>query len=374
MAQALKTPIPEHVYLGKFFDGYPSHCETTPSSWVVWNDTASKEFILRACHAELQLLKPEWTDMITAVPFSDENSLEYLRMLIRGPFRSLSDLIRLERIDKNYALLLSDLNRWPANVLMNFCIASRVPIEFKTFLPPWAELCEKGYDPTLAFLIVYSRGYKVYRYSGEDKNPASTILPRSFDVDRGGHMWVDPSSSWSNVLNGNIVKPSQAFTVAPSEVCPTNVIWGTSDDWKVIQNLTDEQVVEFFTSRIEVLIPPPMWVPPPKKKKAFAIPPAGFAPALQPHNPFVLDPALLQWHNAMQHHILHDGPDPGPPPGQPVPGHGIHDEIVVQHNAQGAWGMAQPDEPQPQPIGMINEVEEEDGFPDDWDADPVIED
>lgn len=278
MAKSPYAELPEPLKsnLPALFASYPDLCETSPSSWFVWTDGKSKEHISSVCHAAMCYDGNGWDDMITAVPKDDELSLEYLRMLIRGPFRSMSDLIKLDRVGKNYFLHIMSLGKWPANVLMNFCIASRIPIEFHFMLSNWYARCEKGFDPTLAWLLTYSYGTKF----GEKKQ----FDYRSFDIAHPGHMWIDPASNWTNILYGTFERPSRAFKTHPHDARPTNVIWGKSKDYGRLMTMTDDEIASFYTRPIQVIEPPPP--PPPKvvKKKQIYINP--FAqPAPQPEQP-----------------------------------------------------------------------------------------
>ncbi len=257
---AAKSPygdLPEvfKKYLPPMFAAYPKHCHTKPSSWFAWTGEKVIAHNLAACHAHLCYDGNGWDELITAVPKSDELSLEYLRMLIRGPFRSMSDLIRLDRIKANYYLHCLSLDKWPANVLMNFCIASRVPIEFDLFLKPWAKRVEAGFNDVLAFLLTYSYG--------SDYND-SQHETRTFNVARGGHLWLDPGSSWPNIMSGSFINLSKPFKTHAKNACPTNNIWGYSVDWSLLRGMTDEEIAAFYTQPIQVIEPPP-----PHKPKVF---------------------------------------------------------------------------------------------------------
>lgn len=237
------------------FQDYAILDESRPSSWIVWK-TGSKPLIRKAkiCHADMRYDDPGLDNLVTAVPKSDELSLEYLRMLIRGPFRSLSHLIRLDRLKNYYYLHCLSLDQWPANVLMNLCIASRLPIEFAYLLEPWAKRCEKGFDPTLAFLLTYSFGSK------QDTS-------RTFSFTRPGHLWLDAGSSWTKILTGTMVNLSETYKVKPQASTPTNVIWGHSPDYQKIGSMSDEQIADFYKLPPVVEKPqPPPPKPLPKKK------------------------------------------------------------------------------------------------------------
>lgn len=189
--------------------------------------------------------------LITAVPKTDERSLTYQRMLMHGPFKAFSDLISLECVDGNYFFLLSELDKWPANVLYNFCIATRVPIEISHLLPQFGALIEKGYDPTLAFLLSYSCNGVPFKEE------------RSYPYNRG-HFWFDTSSDWTRILSGDMTEMSVPYSKKPSACSPTNKIWGNSDKHLKIMKMPDEKVAELFELPVKIAPPPPG----PKKSKA----------------------------------------------------------------------------------------------------------
>lgn len=227
----------------------------------MWNGDEDTAYNMAICHAAMAHHHSSYTDLVTAVPDSSEVALEYLRMLVRGPFRSVSDLIKLDRVGSNYFLHCLRLDKWPANVLMNFCIASRVPIEFKYLLGPWAKRCEAGFDPVLAFLLTYSYGAdlnnKPYQY-------------RSFAFHKPGHLWFDPASNWSNLLNGVIEKASGSYYDFPQACRPTNVIWGHTKEYDLLKKMTDEEIAAYYTQAIEVYQKPEV----PKAPKGYKLKPA----------------------------------------------------------------------------------------------------
>lgn len=274
------------------FASYPDLAEKTPSSWFAWTGDKVISHTKEICHAKLCYDGTGWDNLITAVPKNDELSLEYLRMLIRGPFCSMSDLIKLDRVGKNYFLHLLCLNKWPANVLMNFCIASRVPIEFEFLLSPWAARCDKGFEPTLAFLLTYSYGSKWGEPVQHDY--------RSFDMARVGHMWIDPGSNWTNILFGTFQDVSKPFTTHPQDARPTNLIWGHCDDYWKLQKMTDDEIAAFYTQPIQVLEPPPPPQPVFKKAKKFVFQPYG-EPQPAPMNP---EQAYIQAMQALAQHDM----------------------------------------------------------------------
>lgn len=324
MAKSPYAELPEVLkdHLPSMFASYPILCKSTPSSWITWTEGRVQAYNAATCHASIGDVAPGIDEMITAVPKSDDLSLEYLRMLVRGPFRSMSDLIKLDRLGSNYFLHLMSLDKWPANVLMNFCIASRIPIEFHYLLAPWSERCEKGFDPTLAWLLTYSYGTK--------NGTETQFIDRTFDMARPGHMWLDPASDWENLLCGTFVKVSKPYKTHPQDIRPTNSIWGHCNDYIQLCKMTDEQIAEFYSTPIQVLEPLPVPMP-----KAIKKPPNPIQGHPVNHNPFQVQPAPVQAHLVNLNHINN-----------------------FQEVAFNPWAIPQNAEPQPQPEGELENDEE----------------
>lgn len=180
--------------------------------------------------------------LVTAVPKSDHVSLSYLRMLIHGPFKGVSDLIHLVKTKEGYYLQCSDLEKWPSAVLFNFCMASRVPIEFQNQLDGWVDVMDEGYPEVLAFLLSHStegKKFKAYRSYPEH-----------------GHHWFDPSSDWRRIIEGRPDLSGLNYGNYPTSVTPSNSIWGKTYDYDVVRKMDNVKAAEFYG-----------WKHPPKKEK-----------------------------------------------------------------------------------------------------------
>ena len=281
--------------LPTLFESYPRLNDVQPSSWLVWNAEGKNELKVKGpCHAHMYYQKG-YDDFVTAVPVSDVISLEYLRMLINGPFKGFSDLISLNKTD-DYYLHLTNLNKWPANVIYNFCVASRTPLEHKELLEHWYELVKVGFEPTLAFLLSYSNRGK--KFEGE----------RSFYP--YGHYWHDSSSNWLSIIKGDMTKMSGSFKTNPEQVRPTNCIWGSSKDHLQLRSMSDEEISEFYKIPIDVPAKDPP--KPAVLKKKFA--------ASQALNQMLQDQwelNLIPLGQAPPQHPNIDFAAPAPPPPQP---------------------------------------------------------
>jgi hypothetical protein len=273
--------------------------------------------------------------LVTAVPNSDKVSLAYLRMLIHGPFKSVSDLISLVRVKDQYYLQCSDLEKWPAPLIFNFCVASRAPIEFEDQLDHWWSLVKEGYPEMLGFLLSHSCGGNNFKWE--------RTFPES------GHHWFDPQSDWKRIMDGNPDLTGYRYDKYPASVTPSNVIWGVSEDYKIISKLDNVKAAEYFDFKF----PPPRPKVKPREQVGMKLhwdmeaAPVGLAPgavqaAMNPLNQIQMqhnapNGAWAQVHNA------------------------IHDEVA---------GLAQP-VAQPQPFFLHDEDDfpEHDDFPDFHDED-----
>jgi hypothetical protein len=246
-------------YLPQFFSAYPKLKNGHPSLWFAWSDCGKLTYYSGAeiCHASMGYMKSGFDHLVTAVPKTSEVSLDYLRMLIRGPFRAYSHLIHLKQSGDKYYFQCDNLAEWPANVLYNFCIATRIPIEHEGYLTPWKKLCDDGYDSTLAFLLAWRDNLNAPGVKGYANQ---------------NHLWVDTSSDWSLVVSGQMVKTSTSFKDKPLATRPTNCIWGYCPD--AARELAKMSPVEIAAKlNLPIVKPEPIPEPPkPKPKKKF---PAG---------------------------------------------------------------------------------------------------
>lgn len=218
------------------FNTYNRLNKNYPSSWFVWSSTTGnlKQHEAEICHASMKYAPPGFDNLVTACPRVDEISLNYQKMLIGGPFRSMSDLITLECVNEKYFIHASNLERWPANVLYNYCIATRIPIESRNLLDVWNDYVKLGYDRVLAFLIAYS-GYNFW----EQEFEKTRILQEN------GHFWLSPNSDWKSILSGTIITEAKSYFEKPSNGFPCNTIWGSSNN-KLLINKTDEELAKHF--------------------------------------------------------------------------------------------------------------------------------
>lgn len=260
---------------------YPDLCYNTPSSWVVYTDDYQKkvERLLRACHAGMEN-DVGYDHLITATP-NHKDGWRYYQWLIEGPFRAFSDTISLNflepgNIETSY-FLVDNLEAWPANVLYNFCIASRVPLEHKHLLARWNKFVGVGMDKGLAYLV----SSKI----GPNQAWTEKIEPNLKEADVEGlwsfipslhnyadrHLWTDVTVNWTRLIHGDLdmSKVRENYKAYPSHTKPSNVIWGAigPTDFEPMKNKSMEELHKLFDLPINKFDPnAPVVVP--KKPKA----------------------------------------------------------------------------------------------------------
>lgn len=238
MAELLTSPTPPKELLDKLFGSYKGLDNDDPSSYILISNNPKVEPFVRlaeACHADMRYAAANtWDQLITAVPRTDELSLAYIRMLLQGPYRGLSCFITLKQSDGNWYLHATDLDQIPAKALYNFCIASRVPIEYKEHLPFWDKLVKQGYNSVLAYLLSWSN-------DGKELKPGKS---RSWYA--SNHMWFSNTSDWNNIINANMIGLEGNFRSLPGGAAPCNIIWGESQDAAKLSTMTELAIAEYF--------------------------------------------------------------------------------------------------------------------------------
>lgn len=233
--------IPPAVELTKLIASYPSLDGANPSSWFVWSDDTGippKSTQTSVCHANMRFQGAGFDHLVTACPKSNDLSLRYVRMLIHGPFKAFSDTISLKKHKNDHYIQVDHLEKWPANVLFNFCIATRVPIEYPQLFELWDELTKLGYPELFAFLLSYTTDgvpFKIWR-----------------DFPNRNHFWFDPAADWTKILAGHPDLSCKDFKGHPTHILPTNKIWGKSDVHYKLSDMTDAKVAEFFDIKLAV--------------------------------------------------------------------------------------------------------------------------
>lgn len=233
--------------LDKLVDGllesYDELCGVTPSSWIVFSSDFSQvnTNLAKICHAEMKYHPVgKYDELLTAVPRSSTESLSYLQGLVDGPFRQYKDLISLKQREGVYYFHVTGLDKFPAKALYNFCIATRVPIEFSENVQRWQHLVNLGVDPNLAYLI-----------SARDLThgiPRWETKMNDLAVPSIGHWWFNQNSDWEPLIVGKITADTISYKMGPSHCTPTNKIWGEVDRdfYYRLRHMTIKKLQEHF--------------------------------------------------------------------------------------------------------------------------------
>lgn len=246
-----------------------------PSSWVLFSNdmTHTHADIKYVCHARMNYQSSGLYDqLVTAAPFTGNPfNLRYYQWLIEGPFQAFSDKITLEVFPdtKDYYLRCTDLDKWPANILYNFCIASRFPIEFKDVISRWSLFLEAGVDPSVGFLSAAFSGDKKICKDPWNFNPGDP----SFEGN-SNHFWFDMTASWPKFVSGEFHQDAvskETFKEKPSASRPCNGIWGHTPGPQQLKLL--KQSVREICAELGLPVEPKVIKPPAYKVKFNKFPP-----------------------------------------------------------------------------------------------------
>lgn len=245
MADDVKSPI-ETSLINDLIERQSNLTGGQPAAWVMFNNDLSRtsEHLRTPCHMAMALVEADWVDtVITAMPNSDELSMRYQEWLIRGPFRAYSDKITLEQHGAEWIIRCSNCDQWPANVLYNYCIATRTPFEKRDYLLRWDSLLKKGINENLAFVL------------------ASYYMPKS-PTYFPGHFWLDPTVNIRTFVSGEMDSEkvaSQSYKANPRKSTPTNSIWGvlSEEDRNGIKDKTPTELMDYFGLKPAVIQEPP---------------------------------------------------------------------------------------------------------------------
>ena len=256
------------THLKDMINAYGRMDSCTPSSFFLVSDDKEVPIFsktLDVCHARMCYAKKGTYDtLVTAVPHRDKAAIAYLKMLITGPFKSMADLISLATHEGEYYLRCDRLGLWPANVLYNFCIATRVPIEFRKQLDAWYGNVQEGAHPILAFLLQFFPFTNGRRHTTVYAN----------------HLWFDSDCDWLNIINGTWQSSALDYKSEPAAVRPCNSIWyGRERHAHAFKTTPDEAVMDALG-----IIPAK---PPSPPQKKVVLEGGGFQPAVMADNNFV---------------------------------------------------------------------------------------
>lgn len=185
------------------------------------------------CHAELQysVIGNKCDQIITSYPVKRDLEIRFFNFMADILYQSWGQYFHLEyRTDGQPYIRISDLDKIPAKIVMNFCICSRIPMEFSRYLTSWGELVDQGLHPSFALatcrLGTTNLDRVIYNTGRQDAD----------------HWPLWPGVSLKRLL---ITGPdfrnysAASFKSKPSLCCPTNTIWGeTTNDLRELQGST----------------------------------------------------------------------------------------------------------------------------------------
>lgn len=246
------SKTPDQNYIRQLISSYPElNGASYPSSFILLNDKgiATCSVFKAACHWQLRTQPIGYhQELLTAVPKKDDLSISYLQFLIEGPFRQFKDMIHLNTTDGGeYYLHVTDLDKFPADVFFDFCIASRAPIEFRPTLNLWSSLKNLGLSPGLAMCVAGLADLPRYLCYGPPTSLDHIMEvsgPPSF-----GHWWFDMSCDWSNLIKGTPQISAKPYKLRPSDCTPCNAIWHSEQSPEDTINLFNKplkELVEMF--------------------------------------------------------------------------------------------------------------------------------
>lgn len=252
--------LQEQALAQKVINMYPKISGDHPSAWALFSDDHSKSTIHHGiCHAIMvhSTSSGVYDQCITAVPNQSDAALLYLRWLISGPFKQWAKYLKIKKLKSDYYILIKGLDTIPANVVFNFCIATRVPIEWLGLLDNWYTLVGAGVSPSLALLCTMRVDENVRMTQStvtdyqKSEDPLEWTLTRAFGYT--GHFWLDNTCNWYLVLRNEPAKNqlTSPYKGHPGAARPCNNIWGMMD--RVVHDKltgkTVKDVMAFFTDK-----------------------------------------------------------------------------------------------------------------------------
>ncbi len=233
-----------------------------PSSYMLYSndDKHITTQFLKVCHADMPfMMSGVFDQLITAMPFTDMISYDYIRFLSDGPFRLFADRIHVEEFNGSKYIRCSDLHTWPANVLYNFCIATRMPIEDHHMLEHWWSMWLGGVDPGLAMLVAARIAHCTDRVSWEFKpaplHDADPWIRKIRQIEimspNSNHMWFNTTSDWRAIMSGNMVMKAfnGNYKDNPKQARPCDQIWGKvgRKEGSSLVGLTVKELTQHFS-------------------------------------------------------------------------------------------------------------------------------
>lgn len=245
MAESVIDPKVLATEVQALIEDYPLTVPENPASWVMLNQAGKQSRkIADVCHASIVYYKrDEWDEMLTAVPHSRPNDILYLQWLIQGPFKRWKDYFQLKQALGCYYIHILGLDVVPANVLYNFVIATRMPIEQPETITHWRKLADLGLSDGLAFCIA---GMTDPDLGVSGLHETMTMV----GPQHAGHWWYQGCSDWNLIIAGTPLDDlitESSYKDSPAACYPADVIWGNNQNtYQLFKSSTLHELKEMF--------------------------------------------------------------------------------------------------------------------------------
>lgn len=243
------------------------------------------------CHYKMQVSYHARTTgadvLITSYPiYEEEPDIAFFNFMKNVLYKDYADSIHLEYEPKSKRpyIKVTNLEKWPANVLYNFAICSRTPHEHKKARQLWWIFVQEGVHPGLAFALCkctfrglneqYKR-MKKRRYANApyppprdergrfmrcafeiidvDESTPTTPLDAKVDYLMGGagHWCYDNTLDVRSMMNGVHIRKSDPYKTHPQRCTPSNIIWGEGQDMRKWSNKSVREIVEIYQPELK---------------------------------------------------------------------------------------------------------------------------
>lgn len=205
--------------------------------FVTNDDNLSIRHLLHVCHARLTLsIHSEYDQLLTSFPVKDDVDLKFFDFMKNVLYRKWSKYIHLEQTkDEKFYIRIDRLSEVPANIVMNFCICSRIVVERRWVLNNWHKLVLKGVHPSFALAVCRCSA----DFEKEDFLD-QTIKSAGSDFEHWPFYLV---ADMNLLITADPINISSNFKSSPGAALPTNVLWG---DAKSLRGLLGSTLREFW--------------------------------------------------------------------------------------------------------------------------------
>lgn len=227
-----------------------------PASWAVFSDDMANYDIKlsQACHMSLRWYYDDLYDnIITALTPDTQEHIRYLTALINGPFRNFKDRIEIvgTEIGSRY-IKCSKLGTWPAPVLYNFCIATRVFIEYSSPTPLYHNYVVVSFNRMIEAKVPDDLALVLSQFSYKK---GGDIWDRKVDFlgPNGCHFWLNNKSDWVKVFEGapKEIEGVSSYKSHPGSSTPCNdTVWGEDNKtYLLLKSKTVREIYEHYKEK-----------------------------------------------------------------------------------------------------------------------------